>query len=605
MGDELMGKSEETASTFTAATQEILKIISESRDDELPVFDAILKNACRLCDATRAALMLVNPERTHSELKHRIGYESRYSDVRDRWPLDAPYAQTEAIRTGAVIHIEDLKDTDLYRDGDKFRIELVDKVGLRTSLAVPLLQDGVAIGVIVVLRHDKPRAFSDDEIQMTRSFAAQAVIAIENVHQFGELQIRLEREEATREILQVISQSRTDEKPVFDVILENALRLCKAPLGFLSVLNDSRTHVSIPAHRGVRSSFATMLDEYWEPLEGSPLVANLVISQAKTIMSDELGIDQRYPAQHLRRSQLVDVEGARSLLAVPLISDGEAIGGIVLYRREVAPFGADDVALVRGFADQAVIAIENVKQFRALQERTEEVHALNENLESRVEEQVGEIERMGRLKRFLPAAVADVVVTTGDEGLLSSHRAMIATLFCDLRGFTAFCEAAEPEETIEVLQTYHHEMSTLIDQHGGGVDQRAGDGIMVIFNDPLPCDDPAGSAVRLAIAMREKMRALCAQWKKLGHRLGFGVGISLGYATFGMVGSAGRLDYTASGTSVNTAARLCDLAKNDEILLSTRAWTAVEDDFHAECQGEVEMKGIREPVEVFSLTGSE
>jgi class 3 adenylate cyclase len=209
---------------------------------------------------------------------------------------------------------------------------------------------------------------------------------------------------------------------------------------------------------------------------------------------------------------------------------------------------------------------------------------------------------MGRLKRFLPAAVADTVVSSGSEAMLKSHRALLGVLFCDIRGFTAFCETAEPEETIEVLQTYHEEMGKLIDVHGAGVDLRMGDGIMVLFNDPLPCEDPAGDAVRLAIAMRERMVELCGRWKRLGHRLGFGVGVSLGYATVGMVGYEGRYDYTASGTSVNLAARLCDLAKDGEILLSPRAHTAVEDDFEATSNGEVSLKGIREPVEVFRLT---
>ncbi|MDD9905635.1 MAG: adenylate/guanylate cyclase domain-containing protein, partial [Rhodospirillaceae bacterium] len=161
------------------------------------------------------------------------------------------------------------------------------------------------------------------------------------------------------------------------------------------------------------------------------------------------------------------------------------------------------------------------------------------------------------------------------------------------------------EETIEVLQTYHEEMGTLISAHGGGVDKRMGDGIMVIFNDPLPCEDPAGDAVRLAVAMRERMVALCATWKRLGHRLGFGVGISFGYATIGMVGSEGRYDYTASGTSVNLAARLSDSAEDGEILLSRRAYTAIEDDFRAEFRGEVNLKGMREAVEVFKLLEGE
>ena len=162
-------------------------------------------------------------------------------------------------------------------------------------------------------------------------------------------------------------------------------------------------------------------------------------------------------------------------------------------------------------------------------------------------------------------------------------------------------ETAEPEETIEVLQTYHQEMGKLINDHSAGVDHRMGDGIMVLFNDPVPCEDPAGDAVRLAIAMQERMAELAKQWKRLGHRLGFGVGISMGYATVGMVGYEGRYDYTASGTAINLAARLCDRAENGEILLSTRACIAVEDDFETEFAGEFDLKGMREPVEVFRL----
>ena len=322
---------------------------------------------------------------------------------------------------------------------------------------------------------------------------------------------------------------------------------------------------------------------------------------ASIVQIEDLTDTDLYRRRDPGRVAMVEAEGIRTIVGVPLLSQGVAIGSITLFRREAKAFTSEEIQLVETFAAQAVMAIENVKQYRALADRTAEVEALNSSLEARVEDQVSEIERMGRLKRFLPSAVADAVVTTGDDSMLSSHRALIATLFCDMRGFTAFCESAEPEETIEVLQTYHQVMSEQIDQFGAGVDQRAGDGIMVIFNDPIPVDDPAGEAVRLALAMRKKMRELCAQWKKLGHRLGFGIGISLGYATVGIVGSSGRFDYTASGTSVNTASRLCDMAENDEILISPRAWAAVEGNVEAESRGEVAMKGIRGPVEICSI----
>lgn len=406
-----------------------------------------------------------------------------------------------------------------------------------------------------------------------------------------------EREAATREILQVISQSRDDEAPVFDAILENACRLCNAPLAYLSMTTEDRAYVISPARRGAFEKFGATLDKLRVPLAESRLALARAISECRVFREDDIANHELYTSGDPNRVSMVDDEGARSLMVVPLISKGVGIGSITLYRRKVDPFHDDDVTLVESFAAHAVIAIENVQQFKALE-------SLNAELGDRVEEQVEEIERMGKLKRFLPAAVADTVVSQGSEKMLSSHRALLGVLFCDIRGFTAFCETAEPEETIEVLQTYHEEMGKLINAHGAGVDHRMGDGIMVLFNDPLPCDDPAGDAVRLAIAMRERMAQLCTQWKRLGYRLGFGVGVSLGYATVGMVGFEGRFDYTASGTAINLAARLCDEAEDGEILLSPRAGIAVEDAFLVENRGELSLKGIREPIEVSRLTGT-
>ena len=586
-----------------AATREILQVISRSRDDEKPVFDAILENAARLCSVPTALLFLVNEEKTHFLLADVWGAWTNPINTGEAWSLEGSLPVAQSIREARTIHLEDIAETAAYRDGDPTYVYLVEEEGLRTRLCVPLVHDGTAFGAISLSRHEvKP--FTEAEIELIEMFADQAVIAIENVRQFRELQTRLEREAATREILQVISQSRDDEKPVFDAILENVSRLCKSPLAYLSMANEERTHVMVPAHRGSRPSFAANLDNLLVPIDGSELALVRSITECKVIRIDDLADTEMYRNREPNRVSMVENEGARSLLAVPLISGGQGIGAIILYRREVAPFSDDDVALSESFAAQAVIAVENVKQFKALQARTEEVQALNTDLESRVADQVDELERLGRLKRFLSPQVADAVVSAGDDKLLSSHRALIAVLFCDIRGFTAFCETAEPEETIEVLQTYHEEMGKLINTHGAGVDHRSGDGIMVIFNDPLPCDDPAGDALRMALAMREQMAKLCKDWRRLGHKLGFGVGISLGYATVGMVGSEGRYDYTASGTAVNLAARLCDEAADGEILLSPRAYAAVEDQFAAESTGEISLKGIHAAVEVFRVTSN-
>lgn len=412
----------------------------------------------------------------------------------------------------------------------------------------------------------------------------------------AELDRMREHEKATQEILEIISLSRGDEQPVFDAILENAAHLCRAPHAFLQLRNETDTHLKVAAQNFAKSKFLDLLRANPIPLhnnDGSISVRGL---NAETpTQYDDIRLLEGTVLYTTQLGYAIEAEGMRTALFVPLIAEGVGIGVICLYKHEVEPFTADEISLVQTFAAQAVIAIENVKQFRALEQ-------LNTELGERVDEQVEEIERMGRLKRFLPPAVADTVVSSGSEEMLKSHRALLGVLFCDIRGFTAFCETAEPEETIEVLQTYHEEMGKLINAHGAGVDHRMGDGIMVLFNDPLPCNDPAGEAVRLAIAMRERMVELCAKWKNLGHRLGFGVGVSLGYATVGMVGFEGRFDYTASGTAINLAARLCDEAQDGEILLSPRARNAVEGDFQVATKGEIGLKGIREPVEVFKIS---
>jgi len=415
------------------------------------------------------------------------------------------------------------------------------------------------------------------------------------------------REAVLGEILQVISRSRADEGPVLQAILENACHLCDAPLALLPMVENNR--IVIRAHRGASPKFIEALNEISLPLEDMRIAVVRAITTGEVVEVPDAASEDLYRDGVPFRAVAVELEGVRTIVVVPMMSEGTGVGGILLYRREVRPFAMDQIAILKTFAEQAVIAIENVRQFRALEDKTAEVRAqakelrdLNKSLESRVEKQVDEIERMGRLKRFLPAAVADTVISSGADQMLSSHRALLGVLFCDIRGFTAFCETAEPEETIEVLQTYHEEMGKQISVHGAGVDHRMGDGIMVLFNDPLPCDDPAGDAARLAISMRARMTELCLEWKRLGHRLGFGVGVSLGYATVGMVGYEGRYDYTASGTAVNLAARLCDQAEDGDILLSPRAYSAIQDDFGAVSRGEVILKGIHAPVEVFRLT---
>ncbi|MEM7193828.1 MAG: GAF domain-containing protein [Pseudomonadota bacterium] len=577
------------------ATQEILQVISLSRDDVQPVFDAILERACDLCEAPSAGLLLGRPQDKTMTFAASLGEDSSFDAALDYAVIpvdrDAAYA-ARALLDGETYHLEDMGESELYHLGSSFVRNNVDKLGIRSVIFTPLMGQDGALGTMALFRKEV-RPFDREQIKLVESFAAQAAIAIENARQFKALQTRLSREAATREILEVISQSRDDEQPVFNAILKRASLLCKSPQAGLMLLNSAGTKLEFIAGWGPPTKHFVAGVSEWSI--DDPIAITTAVRENRIVNVPDLQADHLTASKHPSRMEIVEKEGIRSILAVPLIKDGKAIGCFDVFRLEVEPFSEDDEALLRSFATQAVIAIENVQQFKALE-------SLNAELGDRVQEQVGEIERMGLLKRFLPAAVADTVISQGSEEMLASHRALLGVLFCDIRGFTAFCESAEPEETIEVLQTYHQELGKLINDHGAGVDPRMGDGIMVLFNDPLPCEDPAGDAVRLAIAMQEKMAELCKSWKRLGYRLGFGVGVSLGYATVGMVGHEGRSDYTASGTAVNIAARLCDEAADGEILLSARAAVAVEENFKIESRGELSLKGVREAVEVFELT---
>jgi adenylate cyclase len=231
---------------------------------------------------------------------------------------------------------------------------------------------------------------------------------------------------------------------------------------------------------------------------------------------------------------------------------------------------------------------------------TDELQQLNEHLAERVDEKVAEVERLNSLRRFVSPQLAEALAA-GGEGILASHRREITAFFCDLRGFTAFSETAEPEEVMDVLREFHHAVGPMIFDHDGTIAQFTGDGLLVFFNDPVKLDDPAWNAVRLAVAMRDRTAELSAEWKRRGHDLELGIGIAVGYATCGEIGFEGRTEYTAIGTVVNLSARVCAIAAGGQILVTNKVMAAVDDRVESSPLGETEFKGLSRPVAIHEI----
>jgi GAF domain-containing protein len=573
------------------ATAEVLQVINSSPGNLAPVFDAMLEKAMRLCDAAFGGLFVLEGEQFRAVAT--CGLPSSLNDfVRRGFTADQ---SNPLLRGGAMIdHIVDLSERTLDKPGLRAAVELG---GACTMLNAALRKDDAMLGSFSIFRREV-RPFSDKQIALLRDFAAQAVIAMENARLLTETREALEQQTATAEVLQVINSSPGDLAPVFDAILEKAHVLCDAVCGGLIIRNGQLFHtVAIHGEPDFvefwsRQAPFQLGDRYSpiEPLLRGEAVVHLVDAREGDGYRDT-------PAYR----HLIDAAGARTLLLVPLRKEGVFLGAITAFRQVVRPFSGKQIALLENFAEQAVIAMENARLLGELRQRTEEVDELNRGLEARVAEQVEELGRVGRLKRFLAPQLAELIVSQGDEKILESHRREIVVVFCDLRGYTAFTETAEPEEVLDFLREYHGALGPLVSQFEGTLDQFSGDGIMVFFNDPVPIPDPAARAVKMAVAMREAAGTLIADWRERGRDLGFGAGIAQGYATLGQIGFSERSGYTAIGTVCNVAARLCAEAKDGQILLSQRVNVALKGSVATEQVGALALKGLTQPVVAYDV----
>ncbi|MCZ6647136.1 MAG: response regulator [SAR324 cluster bacterium] len=307
-----------------------------------------------------------------------------------------------------------------------------------------------------------------------------------------------------------------------------------------------------------------------------------------------------------------ELKGDPSLPYIPIImvtakaDSKDVVVGLEAGAEEYLTKPVDQAALVARV--KSMLRIKDLhdkvqEQAARLEAQSQELAGWNRTLEERVQKQLAELERAGQLKRFFSPQLAEALLSSGAEEFLQSHRQEITVVFCDLRGFTAFSETVAPEELMEVLRTYHGAMGTLISRFEGTLERFTGDGLMVFFNDPQPVPDHGERAVRMALAMRAEMEGLSEAWRKQGHQLDFGVGIAKGYATLGMIGFEGRVDYGAIGPVTNLAARLCEQARGGQILVSQRVFADVEALVESRSAGNLELKGIHNPVTTYDVLG--
>jgi GAF domain-containing protein len=427
------------------ATSEVLQVISGSPGDLQPVFAAMLENAARICDANFGNIFRWDGDALWLVATHNTPLA--FTEHRRRVPFrpDQGNPIAEMLKTNAAIHVADLAVDDRYitrRDPEV--VAAVELGGIRTFVAVPMLKDEKLTGTIILYRREV-RPFSDKQIELVKNFAAQAVIAIENARLLNELRQSLEQQTATSQVLQVISSSPGDLRHVFATMLENATRVCEAKSGTLYLsegdgFRAAATHNAPSAYEEARKGIL-------HPFPSTSLWRAANAKQSVQIV--DVTLEQGYTERDPFVVSAVELGGYRSVFSVPMLREDKVVGVITIFRQEVRAFTNEQISLVENFAAQAIIAIENARLLSELRERTQQLEAqsqevvkLNRQLEQRVTDQVDEIERMSKLRRFLPPQVADLIVASGTEKQLESHRREITALFCDLRGFTGFSEAS-------------------------------------------------------------------------------------------------------------------------------------------------------------------
>lgn len=555
-----------TATQLVKAVGRLMHAVADAPGDLPRVLEQIAAHTVDLCRADYGYVFLRDGE------EFRLAAAHGGSDELRKYELAHPIrAGRETIVGRVVLEGHAVLIDDAHADAD-YRWSGQRLGPFRALLAVPISGDDGLRGVLGLAR-TVSGPFTHDEIGVVSLLADQAAMGIELARLFTELRESLDREKAVGHVLQTIGRGAFDLQAVLQTVIESAVTLSRADYGDISRLDEPTGFYQPVAWHG------PIAPEFWNLVlstkfgPGRGTVMGRALMELRPVHILDVLTDPEYTFPEVER-----LGGYRTALAVPILRDGLANGVIFVSRMEVRGFSEREVSLLTTFADQAALAIENVRLFEAVErQRTE-------------------------LARFAPQ-VASLLSSHAGEQLLAGHRRQITALFCDLRGFTSFAESAEPEEVLGVLRAYHAAVGELAVAAGGTVEHFAGDGLMVFFNDPVPLEDHELVAVRTAVAMRERFGTLAVGWRKRGYELGLGIGIGVGYATLGRIGFEGRYDYGAVGNVVIQASRLSDVAKADQILITQRVYAAVEEAVEVEPVNDLVLKGISKPVTAFAVRG--
>lgn len=378
---------------------------------------------------------------------------------------------------------------------------------------------------------------------------------------------------AIGDVMRAISRPGFDLGDVLQTIIRSAVELGRVDFGnVLRYDEESGVYRVVAYHGDVKQAYWDIVKEFpYRPDRGS-MIGRVLIERRSVHIPDVLD-DPEYTAWEIQKAG-----GYRTMLGVPLMSNDAVVGLFVVWRHRLQPFTDDEISLLSTFADQAVLAIDNLRLIQTVErQRTE-------------------------LARFAPQAAA-LLSREGGEALLAGHRREITAMFADLRGFTSFAESAEPEEVLGVLREYHSAVGEIVVRNGGTVEHFAGDGLMAFFNDPEPLPEHQLVAVGSALEIRERFETMAAGWRKRGYDLGLGIGLAVGFASLGRIGFEGRFDYGAVGNVVILASRLSDAAAPGDILISQRLNAFVEERIKTEASPPLTLKGFSKPVPVFRVVG--